>query len=187
MNFSTSPKLLILTGASGSGKSTLAARLLEKYPNKYQAHKSYTTRSVRHPDDHSSYHFVSVDEFLDKVKNDEFVEIEEVYDDCFYGTPKSGLLVGDKIKVLVKDVKGAKFLKRLYNKEAMLVYLQASNIEELNNRIFDRTNEPLTEEKIARNFYENSRDNLNEDLKIDTTNKSIDTSIKQINNLCTLE
>lgn len=187
MNFSTKPKLLIITGASGSGKSTLSAKILEKYPNKYQSHKSYTTRSVRHPDDYSSYHFVSVDEFLDKVKNNEFIEIEEVYDDCFYGTPKSGLLVGDKIKILVKDVKGAKFLKRLYGKEAMLVYLQASNLEELNNRITSRTNEPLTEEKIARNFYENSRDNLNEDLIIDTTTESIDRSITRINSICTLE
>jgi len=51
---------------------------------------SATTRSPRPGErDGEDYYFFSVEEFRTRIKNDEFIEWEEVYKDHYYGTLKS--------------------------------------------------------------------------------------------------
>lgn len=161
-------KFIVITGPSGSGKTTTLSNLINKYSYLFDIHKSYTTRSPRNIEDYNYYHFSTMDEFFDKIRHNEFVEWEEIYSDSYYGTPKSGLLKGSKIKILIKDVKGAKFLKRLYDENCKLVYLKTENIEAYKKRIAKDVERDKIKERFARIEYENSFTGLNEDLIIDT-------------------
>ena len=73
------PKLILFCGPSGSGKTTIVKYLLERLPE-LSFSVSATTRSRRPNEiDGKDYYFISVDTFKDKIRNDEFLEWEEVY------------------------------------------------------------------------------------------------------------
>lgn len=179
-------KFMVITGPSGSGKTTTLSKLIEYKSEYFDIHKSYTTRSPRDINDYNYYHFSTMDEFFDKIRNNELVEWEEIYSDSYYGTPKSGLLKGEKLKVLVKDVKGAKFLKRLYEDKCILVYLKTDPVylEEYKKRISNDSNRDKVEERYKRIEYENSftYTDLKYDLSIDTVKEPID---NVLNTICT--
>ena len=79
-------KSLIISAPSGSGKSTIVKYILNKYPQ-FTFSISATTRSKRiNETEGVDYHFLSIKDFKDKIKNNEFLEFEEVYDNQFYGT-----------------------------------------------------------------------------------------------------
>ena len=79
-------KMIIFSAPSGSGKSTIINYLLQKgYPIEFSI--SATTRSPRGAEKHGvEYYFLSLKEFKQKIKKDEFLEYEEVYENRFYGT-----------------------------------------------------------------------------------------------------
>lgn len=171
---------IVITGPSGSGKTTTLDKLLKEYPNEFEFHKSYTTRNPREIVDYNYYHFVNIEDFFDKIRNNELIEWEEIYSNSYYGTPKSGLLKSKKIKVLIKDVKGAKFLKRLYGKNCFLVYLRTDTIEVLKERLRHDGNRNDLEERLTRIEYENSFSDLDEDCNIDTVKNSVLSVVNKI-------
>lgn len=175
-------KFIIITGASGSGKTSIRSELIKNYPDMFEIHKSYTTREHRDSEDFRYYHFISIDEFFDKIRNSEFIEWEEIYSNSYYGTPKSGILNCSKIKILTKDVKGAKFLKRLYGDKCILIYLKTKNPEEFKDRIVKDSDRDNLKERFARIEYENSFTDLNEDIVIDTSETSLNECSKIIFN-----
>ena len=82
-------KLIIISGPSGVGKSTIVSHLLSKI-NSLSFSISATSRRKRALEVNAkSYYFLSIDEFKSKIKNEEFLEWEEVYKNQFYGTLKS--------------------------------------------------------------------------------------------------
>ena len=102
-------KLIILTAPSGAGKTSITRYLLDKYPA-LSFSISAATRSPRGQEvDGIDYHFMSVDEFKQKIDEDAFIEWEMVYEGCYYGTLKSELdriwSLG-KIPMLDIDVQG---------------------------------------------------------------------------------
>ena len=83
-------KVIILCAPSGSGKTTLAKYLLSIKELDLKFSVSATTRKKRDGEkDGLDYNFLSIDEFKNRIYNNEFVEFEEVYDNIFYGTLKS--------------------------------------------------------------------------------------------------
>ncbi|KAG0420104.1 Guanylate kinase [Dictyocoela roeselum] len=79
---------LVVSGTSGAGKSTLIRRFLKDFP-KYRLSISCTTRRPRKDEKNGrDYHFITKDEFKQKIKNDEFIEYVE-YNNELYGTLKS--------------------------------------------------------------------------------------------------
>lgn len=82
--------LIVLTGKTASGKDTIKSALLSKYPNL----KKVITTTSRTPRDGEindiDYHFLTRDEFEQKVKSGEFAEYVE-YGGNLYGTYKSEL------------------------------------------------------------------------------------------------
>lgn len=107
--------LIIITGPSGVGKTTIIRSLIKADPKlKYSV--SLTTRDPRpHEIDGVDYHFISVDEFKEKIKNNEFAEWSEVYGK-YYGRLKKDLEeISRENDVLVGiDVQGAEKLKSKY-------------------------------------------------------------------------
>ena len=142
-------KLIIFSAPSGAGKTTIVKHLLQQNFD-LEFSISATSREARHTEtDAKDYYFISEKEFQQKVKNDDFLEWEEVYKGTCYGTLKSEV---ERIRNLGKnvifdvDIVGGLNIKKYYGDEALAVFVQPPSVEELQNRLTNRSTE--TEEKI---------------------------------------
>lgn len=136
--------ILVLVAPSGSGKSTLANRLRKAYPD-LQFSISATTRAPREGEiDGQDYHFLSPDEFEERLQRDEFIEWEEVYNGTRYGTLRSAIEnQRDKgYHVLLDiDVKGARRIDEIYGNESLSIFIKPPSIDELERRLRARGTE----------------------------------------------
>ena len=95
------------------------------------------------------YYFISTEEFKKHIKNDDFLEWEEVYRDNFYGTLKSEV---ERIWGLGKnvifdiDVAGGLRIKSKFPNETLAVFVKPPSIDELKIRLKKRSTE--SEDKI---------------------------------------
>lgn len=81
-------RLLVLSSPSGGGKSTIARHLMKLYKN-IDFSISATTRKSRPKETYGiDYYFLTNEEFLKRLNNNEFVEYEEIFGN-YYGTLKS--------------------------------------------------------------------------------------------------
>lgn len=146
-----STKLILFCGPSGSGKTTLVKHLLKTF-SQLSFSVSATTRSKRaNETDGKDYYFLSVEEFHEKIRNDEFLEWEEVYENGFYGTLRSEI---DRIGSLGKcpifdvDVEGGIHIKGRYGASLLDVFVRPPAIEDLRKRLVARASE--TPESLER-------------------------------------
>lgn len=134
-------KVIIFSAPSGSGKTTLVKHSLEVF-NELQFSISCTTRQPRGSEVHAvDYHFLSPDEFRQKISEDAFVEFEEVYTDKYYGTLKSEVeKIWNQGKVVIfdVDVKGGISLKKYFGEKALSIFIEPPSIEELERRLISR-------------------------------------------------
>ncbi len=131
--------VFIISAPSGSGKSTLVSRLLNNVAG-LMFSVSYTTRKPRGAEvDGQNYHFISREEFEERLREDEFLEHAEVFGN-YYGTHRSIL---DQARVLGKDlvldidVQGARQLKCKIP-EAVTVFILAPSKQILEQRLRSR-------------------------------------------------
>lgn len=143
-------KLIIFSAPSGAGKTTIVRHLLEKN-FQLEFSVSATSRAPRPNEVHGrDYYFLSAEEFQQKIKNDEFLEWEEVYPGIFYGTLKSEV---ERIRARGKnvlfdvDVVGGLNIKKFYGEAALAVFVKPPSVDELRRRLRARSTE--TEDKIA--------------------------------------
>lgn len=138
-------KLIVFSAPSGSGKTTIVRYLLAREELKLDFSISATSRPPRSNEkDGKDYYFLSLEEFKKKIKNDEFLEWEEVYRDNFYGTLKSEI---DRIWAKGKnvifdiDVVGGLDIKQIYPEHTLAVFVKPPSIEELKIRLKKRQTE----------------------------------------------
>jgi guanylate kinase len=139
---------IVLSSPSGGGKTTVAHHLMSIYPNaKFSI--SATTRPPRHNEiNGKDYYFLSKEEFLNKINNNELVEYEEIFGN-YYGTLKSELdkaRTNNNILIFDVDVKGALSIKKLYPDESLLIFIAPPSLEILEQRLRNRNTE--TDEQI---------------------------------------
>ncbi len=131
-------KLIIFSAPSGAGKTTIVHWLMSRVPG-LAFSVSATSRRIRPGEtDGKDYHFLSVDDFKQKIRANAFVEWEEVYENQFYGTLISEverLRNEGKHVVFDVDVKGGMNIKRLYGNDALAIFIQPPSIEELEKRL----------------------------------------------------
>lgn len=151
--------VLIFCAPSGSGKSTIVNYLLNKYPE-LEFSVSATSRAPRGTEKHGeAYYFLSTEEFQQKIKEDAFVEYEEVYEGCYYGTLKSEIerieMKGNHV-VFDVDVVGGCNLKRIFAENALAVFIAPPNVETLRKRLEGRaTDSPeMIEQRVGKAEYE---------------------------------
>ncbi|HCT31081.1 MAG TPA: guanylate kinase [Bacteroidales bacterium] len=144
-------KLLIFSAPSGSGKTTIVRHLLQKFPN-IEFSISACSRPMRNGETHGKdYYFLSVDEFKNRIANNEFIEWEEVYTDSYYGTLKSEIeRIWAKKNVVIfdVDVKGGINLKKIFGDNALSIFVMPPSVEDLKLRLVNRNTE--TEESLKK-------------------------------------
>ncbi|WP_394906509.1 guanylate kinase [uncultured Mesonia sp.] len=144
-------KLIVFSAPSGSGKTTIVQHLLKQKDLNLDFSISATSRAPRPNEvDGKDYYFMSLKEFKHHIKNDDFLEWEEVYRDNFYGTLKSEverIWAKGKHVVFDIDVVGGLDIKRIYPERTLAVFVQPPSIEELKIRLKKRKTE--TEERIS--------------------------------------
>jgi guanylate kinase len=132
---------LIFSAPSGSGKSTIVNHILGLHPE-VEFSVSATSRLPRGEEkDGVEYFFYSADIFRLLVRDDKFVEFEEVYPDRFYGTLKAEVnRIWSRGHVIIfdVDVKGGVNLKKYFGDQALSVFIQAPSVKVLRERLVKR-------------------------------------------------
>jgi guanylate kinase len=132
-------KVFVITGPSGVGKGTLIRGLLAEVPE-LQLSVSATTRTPRPGErDGVDYHFLSQDEFADRVAAGEFLE-HASYSGQRYGTLRSEVerQLGDGRPVVLEiEVQGARQI-RAAMPEAVAVFIAPPSREALRARLVGR-------------------------------------------------
>lgn len=138
-------KLIVFSAPSGSGKTTIVKYLLAQEELKLDFSISATSRAPRGNEIHGKdYYFLSLQDFKKKIKNDEFLEWEEVYRDNFYGTLKSEverIWKQGKNVIFDIDVVGGLDIKHIYPEDTLAVFVKPPSIEELKIRLKKRKTE----------------------------------------------
>ena len=141
MHNRTMNKVLIFSAPSGSGKSTVVNHILSGHKG-IEFSVSATSRPPRGEEkDGVEYFFYSADIFRLLVRDDKFVEYEEVYPDRFYGTLKAEvnrIWARGNVIIFDVDVKGGVNLKKYFGDQALSVFIQAPSVEVLRQRLIGR-------------------------------------------------
>lgn len=143
-------KLIVFSAPSGSGKTTIVRHLLGIPDLNLEFSVSCTTRAPRGTEIHGKdYYYMSIADFKQHIKAEDFVEWEEVYRDNFYGTLKSEV---ERIWALGKnvifdiDVAGGLRIKKKFPEQTLAVFVKPPSVDELKRRLKERSTE--TDEKI---------------------------------------
>jgi guanylate kinase len=143
-------KLIVFSAPSGSGKTTIVRHLLSQEHLNLEFSVSVTSRKPRGEEkDGKDYYFIDLKNFKQHIKNNDFLEWEEVYRDNFYGTLKAEV---ERIWSLGKhvifdiDVVGGLRIKKKFPKKTLAVFVKPPSIDELKIRLKKRKTE--NEERI---------------------------------------
>lgn len=134
--------IIAVSAPSGTGKTTIVKQVLNDIPELVFSVSATTRKKRANEKEGVDYFFLSEDEFIKKIENNEFVEWEKFYD-YFYGTYKS--FIEDNIDkgkpvIIEIDVHGALNLKRIYP-GAILIFILPPSLEELIQRLKNRKTE----------------------------------------------
>jgi len=139
-----SGKLIVFSAPSGSGKTTIVKQILKKY-HELEFSISATSRNIRINEiDGKDYYFFPTEVFKKKIRNSEFVEWQEVYENQFYGTLKSELYRiwnNNHIVVFDVDVIGGLNIKKMYPTQTLSIFVMPPSIDELKKRLLSRSTE----------------------------------------------
>ena len=142
---STGGKLIVFSAPSGSGKTTIVRHLLSKEDLNLEFSISVASREPRGEEvNGKDYYFMSTEEFKKHIKNEDFLEWEEVYRDNFYGTLKSEverIWAKDKNVIFDIDVAGGLRIKHKFPEETLAVFVKPPSVDELKRRLKERSTE----------------------------------------------
>lgn len=141
-----SGKLLIFSAPSGAGKTTIVKYLIEQNFNLEFSISACSRPKRKGEVDKVDYYFLSVDEFKQNIKDNKFIEWEEVYKNHFYGTLKSEVeRIWEKGNnaIFDVDVKGGLNIKKQYGNKALAVFVMPPSIEELKKRLISRSTDSI--------------------------------------------
>ena len=168
--------MFILSSPSGTGKTTLTKKLAE-HNTKFAISISHTTRKPRPNEiNGKDYHFVSIEKFNSLIKENNFYEYANIFDN-YYGTLKKTvkkLLSQGKDILFDIDWQGTQQLKKIKELSIVTIFILPPNIKVLKNRLLSRhkDQEELIEKRMNKFNEEVSHWNeynyvvINDDLNI---------------------
>ena len=109
--------------------------------------------------DGREYHFISPEQFREKIQDNAFIEWEEVYPEQYYGTLKNEV---DRIwdqgyhALFDIDVVGGLNLKKEYGEKALAIFVKTPSLEILEERLRSRgsDDEESLQKRIGKAEYE---------------------------------
>ena len=132
-------KIIVFSAPSGAGKTTIVHRLMSRIPElSFSISACTRDKRGRSEVNGKDYYFITPEDFQDKIRRDEFVEWEEVYEGAFYGTLKSEIeriWSNGQHAILDVDVKGGLSIKEFYKDRALAVFVLPPSIEALAERL----------------------------------------------------
>jgi len=156
-------KLIVISAPSGAGKTSIVHQLLKDMPE-LSFSVSASSRERRENEAHGKdYFFLGVEGFQQKIKEDAFLEWEQVYENKYYGTFKSEIeriWSEGKAVIFDVDVVGGLNIKKQYPEKCLSIFIMPPSIEVLAERLIGRgsdSDESITErlnkakEEISKN------------------------------------
>ena len=132
--------MFVLSSPSGAGKTTLTKKIAENNSN-FTISISYTTRKARPNEiNGKDYHFVTTEKFNSLVKENNFFEYANIFDN-YYGTHKKtvlGLLSKGKDVLFDIDWQGTQQLKKISDLSVVTIFILPPNIHVLKERLLNR-------------------------------------------------
>ena len=168
--------MFVLSSPSGAGKTTLTKKLAENDTN-FSISISYTTRKPRPNEiNGKDYYFVNDREFESLIKEDNFYEYANIFNNN-YGTlkkPVLELLSRGKDVLFDIDWQGTKQLKKIKNLSIVTFFILPPNLKVLKERLLNRHEgqKRLVEERMNKFNEEISHQNeydyvlVNDDLEV---------------------
>lgn len=184
------PLIIVISGPSGVGKDAVISRLKEAREGIHFV-VTATSRAMRPGEvDGKDYYFVTKEEFLAMVNNNELLEYALVYGD-YKGVPKKHvreyMAKGHDI-ILRVDIQGAAKLKSIFGDSAVFIFLVAESEAELVTRLIDRKTETtenlLVRVKTAREEVKHLRQF---DYVVVNAKGKLDTSVKLVESIIDAE
>ena len=137
-------KLIVISAPSGAGKTSIVRFLLGK-TDALSFSVSACSRARRDNEtDGIDYHFLTIDEFQKEIKEDSFLEWEEVYKNQYYGTLKSEverIWREGKTVIFDVDVVGGLNIKKQYPENCLSIFIMPPSITVLEERLQNRGSE----------------------------------------------
>jgi len=137
-------KLIVISAPSGAGKTSIVHQLLKDIPE-LSFSVSACSRESRENEVHGKdYYYLGVEGFRQKIKENAFLEWEQVYENQYYGTLKSEIeriWSEGKSVIFDVDVVGGLNIKKQYSKESLSIFIMPPSLEVLAERLIDRGSE----------------------------------------------
>lgn len=132
--------LLVITGPTGAGKDTVLAKLQDRKP-KMTRIITTTSRALRpNESEGHPYHFISRDEFQEKINNQDFFEHVEFRNE-HYGTERqklSSILDTGHDAIWKIEMQGIKNIKEKIKQEyprSVFIFLSGPDVKTLESRV----------------------------------------------------
>ena len=180
--------MYVLSSPSGAGKTTLTKKIAENNKN-FTISISHTTRKPRPNEiNGKDYKFVSMQEFNTLVKENNFFEYANIFDN-YYGTlkqPVLELLSRGRDVLFDIDWQGTQQLKKIKNLSLVTFFILTPNIQVLKKRLLNRHKgqEELIEKRM--NKFNEEASHWSEYNYV-FVNDDLDTCYKKILNAITSE
>jgi len=161
-------KLIVISAPSGAGKTSIVHHLL-KNMSELSFSVSACSREKREKETHGEdYYFLGVEGFKEKIKEDAFLEWEQVYENQYYGTLKSEIeriWSAGKTVIFDVDVVGGLNIKKQYPTECLSIFIMPPSVDVLRERLSGRSSE--SEEKIEIRL-DKAEEEITQNQKFDT-------------------
>jgi|TARA_B110000196_G_scaffold101479_1_gene88206 guanylate kinase len=137
-------KLIVISAPSGAGKTSIVHFLLAKTDTLSFSVSACSRARRDNETDGIDYHFLTIDEFQKEIKEDSFLEWEEVYKNQYYGTLKSEverIWREGKTVIFDVDVVGGLNIKKQYPENCLSIFIMPPSITVLEERLQNRGSE----------------------------------------------
>lgn len=137
-------KLIVISAPSGAGKTSLVHYLLDNILE-LSFSVSACSREKRDKEiDGLDYHFLGLKGFQQKIKENAFLEWEQVYENQYYGTlitETERIWQEGKVVIFDVDVEGGISIKKKYANKCLSIFIMPPSLEVLEDRLIDRGSE----------------------------------------------
>ncbi|MGY8951023.1 MAG: guanylate kinase [Flavobacteriales bacterium] len=170
-------KLIVISAPSGSGKTSIVSYLLKNMETLSFSISACSREKRENEIEGKDYHFLGIEGFKRSIKEDSFLEWEEVYKNQFYGTLKSevGRIWSEgKTVIFDVDVVGGLNIKKQYPKECLSIFIMPPSVEVLAERLIGRGSE--SDESLQKRLYK-AEEEISQNQEFDTVILNDDLSI----------